>query len=149
MTHNLFLVFFVILYMFRAYLSPSSGGTSVCIQPLELIILFRRLFVVLVGLESNPSRTTENHLKIILSTNCCIHTDVPPDDGLRYARNMYSLTKNTKNKLYIKLVFLYKVIELCFKKMILIKVSCWKYHSPMLIRIASMNIHKAINEKYL
>ena len=24
----------------------------------------------------------------IISTNCCIHTVVPPDDGLRYARNM-------------------------------------------------------------
>jgi hypothetical protein len=24
----------------------------------------------------------------IRSTNCCIHTVVPPDDGHRYARNM-------------------------------------------------------------
>jgi len=24
----------------------------------------------------------------ILSTSCCIHTVVPPDDGPRYARNM-------------------------------------------------------------
>jgi hypothetical protein len=38
--HNLFLVYFVNLYMFRAYLSPSSGGTTVCIQQLVLI-LFR------------------------------------------------------------------------------------------------------------
>jgi len=37
---NLFLVYFVNLYMFRAYLGPSSGGTSVCIQQLVLIILF-------------------------------------------------------------------------------------------------------------
>ena len=29
------------LYMFRAYLGPSSGGTTVCIQQLVLIILFR------------------------------------------------------------------------------------------------------------
>jgi len=48
--HNLFLVYFVNLYMFQVYLGPSSGGTTVCIQQLVLIILFRRLSVVLVGL---------------------------------------------------------------------------------------------------
>ena len=37
--------------MFRAYLGPSSGGTTVCIQQLALIILFRWLSVVLFGLE--------------------------------------------------------------------------------------------------
>ena len=37
--HSLFLVYFVNLYMFRAYLGPSSGGTAVCIQQLVLIIL--------------------------------------------------------------------------------------------------------------
>jgi len=41
--------------------------------------------VVLVGLESNPTRTTDSHLKRIASTNCCIHMVVPPDDGPRYA----------------------------------------------------------------
>jgi len=49
--HNLFLLYSVNLYMFRAYLGPSSGGTAVCIQHSVLIILFRRLSVVLVGLE--------------------------------------------------------------------------------------------------
>jgi len=34
---------------------------------------------------------------------------VPPDDGLRYARHMYRLTKYIKNKLCIKLVFLYTI----------------------------------------
>jgi len=28
------------------------------------------------------------NLKRIISTNCCIHTFVPPDDGPRYVRNM-------------------------------------------------------------
>jgi len=50
-THNLFLVYFVNLYMFRAYLGTSSGGTTVCIQQLVLITLFRGLSVVQVGLE--------------------------------------------------------------------------------------------------
>jgi len=48
-----FLVYFVNLYMFRAYLGPSSGGTAVCIQQLVLIILFRWLSVVLVGLDNS------------------------------------------------------------------------------------------------
>ena len=39
--HKLFLVHFVNLYIFRAYLGPSSGGTTVCVQQLVLIILFR------------------------------------------------------------------------------------------------------------
>jgi len=34
--HKLFLVYFVNLYMFRAYLGPSSGGTIVCIQQLVI-----------------------------------------------------------------------------------------------------------------
>ena len=34
-------VYFVNLYTFREYLGPSSGGTTVCIQQLVLIILFR------------------------------------------------------------------------------------------------------------
>jgi hypothetical protein len=55
---------------FQAYLGPSSGGTIECIQQLV------------------PTRTTDSHLKRIISTKCCIHTVVPPDDGPRYARNM-------------------------------------------------------------
>jgi len=53
--HNLFLGYFVNLYMFRAYLGPSSGGTTVCMQQLLLIILFRWLSVVLDGLEQFKS----------------------------------------------------------------------------------------------
>ena len=56
---------------------------------------------------SNPTRTTEHHLKRIISTNYCIRTVVPPDDGHRYARNKQKFTKRTRNKLCIKLVFLY------------------------------------------
>ena len=49
----------------------------------------------------------------MINTNCCIHTVVPPDDGPRYARNMQRMTKYTKNKLCIKLVFLYTIISRC------------------------------------
>jgi hypothetical protein len=86
--HNLFVVYFVNLYMFRAYLGPSSGGTTVCIQQLVLIILFRGLSVVLVGLNSYSTRTTDSHTKRIICTNFCVPMVVPPDDGLRYVSNM-------------------------------------------------------------
>ena len=36
---------------------------------------------------------------------------VPPDDGPRYAWNMQRLTKYTKNKLCIKMVSLYTIID--------------------------------------
>jgi len=39
--HNLFSVYSVNLYVFRIYQGPLSGGTTVCIQQLVLIILFR------------------------------------------------------------------------------------------------------------
>ena len=56
--------------------------------------------------------TTDSRLKRIISTNFCIHRVVPPDDGPRYARNAQRLTKYTKNKLCIKLVFLYTVVTI-------------------------------------
>jgi hypothetical protein len=46
-------------------------------------------------------------------TKCCTHTVVPPDDGHRYARNMYMLAKYTKHKLCMKLVFLYRIVSIC------------------------------------
>ena len=67
--YNLFLVHSVNLYMFPAYLGPSSGGTTVCTQ-------------------FNPTSRTESHLKRMISTNCSINTAVPPDDGPRYAGNI-------------------------------------------------------------
>ena len=36
--HDLFLVYFIKLYVIRAYLGPSSGGTAVHTQQLVLII---------------------------------------------------------------------------------------------------------------
>ena len=59
----------------------------------------------------NPTSTTDSHLKRIISTNCYIRTVVPPDDGPTYGRNMCRLTKYTKNKLCIKLVFFYRMIS--------------------------------------
>ena len=62
--------------------------------------------VVLVGLERiQPGQQTEPNKNI--STNCFIHTVVPPDDAPRYAKNMYRLTKYTENMICIKVVFLH------------------------------------------
>jgi hypothetical protein len=44
--HNLFLVYFVNLFMFRAYLDPSPGGTTTCILQLVVIILKRGCFII-------------------------------------------------------------------------------------------------------
>jgi len=43
---------------------------------------------VLVVPNQPAQKTTDSHLKRIVSTYCSTHTDVPPDDGPRYARNM-------------------------------------------------------------
>ena len=51
-----------------------------------ILSMFRQ--PVRVGLDSNPTTTTDSHLKRTISTNCCVHIIVLPDDGLRYARNM-------------------------------------------------------------
>ena len=60
-----------------------------------------------IGTYYSVQMTTDSHLNRTISTSCCIHTVVPPDDGPRYARNMQRLTKYTKNQLCIKLVFIY------------------------------------------
>ena len=60
------------------------------------------------------NRTTDSRLKRIISTNCCIHTIVLPDDGSRYVRNMYRLAKYFKNKLCSKLVFKFIKLNLLY-----------------------------------
>jgi hypothetical protein len=74
-----------------------------------LLFFSDELYLVLVGLD----RTTDSNLKRTISTNCCIQTVEPPDDGHRYARNMSRLTKYTKTKLCIKLVLFYTIILRC------------------------------------
>jgi hypothetical protein len=70
--------------MFRAYLGPSSGSATACIQHLVLIILLDDC--LLSWMDWNPvhpidwNRTTDSHLKRIISTKCCIHMVAPPDD---------------------------------------------------------------------
>ena len=70
--HNLFLVYFVSVYMFWAYLGPSSVGTTICIQQLVLIILFRWLSVVgLVFKSDNRQSYKKNNKYQFLYTYSC------------------------------------------------------------------------------
>jgi hypothetical protein len=64
--HKLFLVYFINIYMFQAYLGPSSGGTIVCTQ----------LSVALVGLElqfiqDNRQSSKKNNRYQLLYTYSC------------------------------------------------------------------------------
>ena len=73
--HKLFLVYLFNLYMFRAYLGPSSGGTTLCIQQLVLIILLRWQSVVLFGLfqskQDNRESSKKNNKYQLLYTYGC------------------------------------------------------------------------------
>jgi len=61
--HNLFLVYFIKLYMFRAYPGPSSGGTTLCIQHLVLIFLDDSLLSWMDW--NNPTSTADSLCTII------------------------------------------------------------------------------------
>ena len=65
----------------------------------------RTCYAAYVGLEQSKQDNRQSYKKN--NYNCCIHTVVPPDDGPRYTRNMQRLTKYSKNKQCINLVFLY------------------------------------------
>ena len=75
--HNLFFVYFVKLYTFRSYQGLSSGGTTICIQQLVLIILFRWLSVVLVELfhsnQDNRQSSKKNNKYQLLYTYGCTY----------------------------------------------------------------------------
>jgi hypothetical protein len=90
----------------------NKGETSIVISILSLKYSELSNYIIvsfIFDFDWNPTRTTVNHPKRTISTKCYIHTVVPPDGGPGYARNVERLTKYTKNKLCIKLVFLYTV----------------------------------------
>jgi hypothetical protein len=109
LTHALFkaLLFICARGVFKALLFICARGVFILWRTLRIFVLWVVfLFIYFYffefnGFSSNPTSTTDSHLKGIISTNCCIHTSVPPDDGPKYARNMQRLTKYTENKLCI------------------------------------------------
>ena len=74
-------VYFINLYMFRAYLGPSSGGTKVCIQQLVSIVVYMRLFSIFhqplhVSGVSRPIIRRYKSMYTTIGINCCIHAVV-------------------------------------------------------------------------
>jgi len=121
--------YFVNIYMFRAYLGPSSEGKPYVYNNWYLLFF-------LDDWNSNPIRTTDSHLKRI-STNYCIRTVVSPVDRPRYARKMQRLSKYTRNKLCIKLGFVYtltsnyvQLIVVAYSKLTQYKAN-WLLYVPL------------------
>ena len=84
--HNLFLVYFVNLYMFQAYLGPSPIQSN----------------------QHNSQSSKKNNKKYQL-----LYTySLSPDDWPKYTQNIYRLMKYTKNMLCIRLVFISTVLKL-------------------------------------
>jgi len=69
--HNLFLVYFVNLYMFQAYPSPSPGGTTICVQKLVLIILSVGLVGMFQSNQDNRQSSKKNNKYQMLYTYSC------------------------------------------------------------------------------
>jgi hypothetical protein len=69
--HKLFLVYLFNLYMFRAYLNPSPGGTTVCVQQLVLIILSVGLVGMFQSNKDNRQSSKKNNKYQLLYTYSC------------------------------------------------------------------------------
>ena len=104
--YNLFLVYFINFYVFRLYLGPSSGGTTVCIQQLVIIILFRFsddcLFSWLDWNQDNrqSSKNTYNSYLVI---------EVPDHVYVFYAYRLYFADKD----IYMIRYFYHKIEIVC------------------------------------
>ena len=93
--HNLFLPNFVNLYMFQAYLGPSSGATTVCMQQLLLIILFKWLSVSFQSNEDNRQSSKKNNKYQLLYTYGCTYLlmmDLDTPETCRRWRNVLRIS---------------------------------------------------------
>jgi len=61
LVHNLFLVYFVSLYMFRASLSPSSGGTTVFMRHFVLVIPYCNLHTSQSAIQYTSYEVSHKH----------------------------------------------------------------------------------------
>ena len=74
----------LILCIFRQPLHVSDVSRPIIRRENRMYTAIGTYYSFLSWLDwNNPTRTTNSHLKRIISTNCCIHTVVPPDDGPR------------------------------------------------------------------
>jgi len=97
-------VYFVNLYVFRAYPGPSSGGTTVCIQELVLIIFlddcllcwldwsntYIRLYLLMIGLDT--AETCRGWLNILRTSFA---------SSWVFFRQLYREARSTKLKIYL------------------------------------------------
>jgi hypothetical protein len=71
---NLFLVYFAKLYMFRAYLSPSSGSTTGCIQQLVSLFFLDDCLLSWLDFQSNQdnrqSSKKNNKYQLLYTYGC-------------------------------------------------------------------------------
>ena len=95
LVNDLFLAYFVNsiynFYMFRTSPGPSSGGTTVFLRHLVLVILRSWLSGMQDGSMQDGSCIPDSQLYRLISTKCRINKVVPPDDGPGEVRNMYRL----------------------------------------------------------
>jgi hypothetical protein len=66
----------------------------VCMYVYIYIYMYNEIFSPSNKIHREVGRTKDLSVPL-LSTNCCTQTVAPPDDGPRYARNTYRLTKCT------------------------------------------------------
>jgi hypothetical protein len=93
--HNLFFVYFFKLYMFRPYLYPSSGGTTVCIQQLVLTVVYIRLYLLMMGVDTAETcRGWRNTLRISCASSWSFFT------------RLYRDARSTKHKPQLHLFYL-------------------------------------------
>jgi len=65
--HNLFLVYFVNFYMFRAYLGPSSGGKPYVYNSWYLLFFLDDCLLSWLDC-SDQTRTTDSHIYMYIYT---------------------------------------------------------------------------------
>jgi len=89
----------------KSEIDVNINNSRICHGRLYLYFLKTEAVVTIVqvGLEQSNLHIRQSSKKNN-KYNCCIHTVVPLDEGPRHARNMYSLTKYTKNKFFLYLL---------------------------------------------
>jgi hypothetical protein len=143
--HNL--VYFVKLYIFQEYLGPSSGGTTLCIQQL-VIILFIWLSVVLF----NPTRTTDGHLKRTISTKCLyirlylLMIGLETPETCRGWRNILRISCATSRFFFTRLyhtTLIQSLLTYRFKVHfnLIIRTTAWSYRCPLAVTCPNLNLH--------
>ena len=74
LVRNLFLVYFINLYMFRATICPSSGETTVCMRHLVLVVLCGKLSGMQERMLQQSLHVSGDYVPIIRRNSCVYAT---------------------------------------------------------------------------